>query len=111
MNDGGAEGSQRIVVGPIAATSPSLSSRMRLCMLRAGLSQVDGASAFILGSPKAWVGTAYHEVLSWAKGIEFGDESLEREAQKIWEAAVSRLYEEAQDHPLNKSRMTFSISC
>src|SRR4026209_822444 len=44
----------------IGATSPTLSESMRQCRLRAGLSKTAGASAMILGNPKAWLGTAYH---------------------------------------------------
>ena len=47
----------------IRATSPTLAETMRACLLRAGLSKASGSSNFVLGNPKAWLGTAYHEVL------------------------------------------------
>src|SRR5262249_1710927 len=47
----------------IRATSPTLAETMRSCLMRAGLSRASGSSSFVLGNPKAWLGTAYHEVL------------------------------------------------
>jgi hypothetical protein len=47
----------------IRATGPTLAETMRTCLLRAGLSRARGSSNFVLGNPRAWLGTAYHEVL------------------------------------------------
>lgn len=53
----------RLELPLIPVTNPSLAESMRACLLRAGLSKVPGVWAFVLGNPKAWLGTAYHGVL------------------------------------------------
>jgi hypothetical protein len=50
----------------------------------------------VLGNPKAWLGTAYHEVLA-AKGARESGAT----ATEVWEQAVSTQYERALAHPLN----------
>jgi hypothetical protein len=43
---------------------------MRACLLRGGLSRASGSANFVLGNEKAWLGTAYHEVLESEVGID-----------------------------------------
>jgi hypothetical protein len=47
----------------IAATSPTLAEAMRSCSLRAVLSRTPGSGKYVLGNPKGWLGSAYHQVL------------------------------------------------
>ncbi len=77
--------------------SPSLAEVLRLCPLRAGLSRAGGADQFVLGQPKAWLGTAYHSVLEEAAG---GVAATAHEA--AWSAAVNRQHVRAQQHPLDQ---------
>src|SRR3990172_4139080 len=59
----------------IRATSPTLAETMRACLLRAGLSKATASSKFVLGNPKAWLGTAYHEVLEKIVEVDLGQET------------------------------------
>jgi len=81
----------------IPAVSPSLAEVLRLCPLRAGLSRADGASQFVLGQPKAWLGTAYHSVLENAAdgGAAAADEAA-------WLAAISLQHDRARRHSLDQ---------
>ncbi|HVM00504.1 MAG TPA: PD-(D/E)XK nuclease family protein [Egibacteraceae bacterium] len=81
----------------IWTVSPSLAELLRLCPLRAGLSRLENATALVLGNPKAWLGTAYHEVLA-AAGAHASDAS----AADVWEQAVREQHERAEAHPLNR---------
>jgi len=65
-------------------------------MLKAGLSRADGIGDLVLGSPKAWLGTAYHQVIEALSGVGAA-ETLE----SLWENAVERQYARARTHPLN----------
>jgi CRISPR/Cas system-associated exonuclease Cas4 (RecB family) len=85
----------------ISSTSPSLAEAMRGCMLRAGLSRCAQLQPFILGNPKAWLGTAYHKVMEQIPAIlGAGGDPLSR-ADAIWNAEIARLEQEATNHPLN----------
>lgn len=83
----------------IAAVSPSLAELLRLCALRAGLSRLVDAAPLALGNPKAWLGTAYHDVLEAAGAIVGG--GFEATIAASWDRAIQRLYGQAQAHPLN----------
>ncbi len=61
----------------IRATSPTLAETMRACLLRAGFSRARGSSNFVLGNPKAWLCTAYHEVLAKIVGVALGQDTYE----------------------------------
>src|SRR5262249_40664105 len=59
--------------------------------------------AYVLGNPKAWLGTAYHEVLealpslvSEASELPFGER-----VEVSWNNAIARLARAAASHPLN----------
>lgn len=85
----------------IAATSPSLAESMRSCMLRAGLSHRAELRAFVLGNPKAWLGTAYHKVLERLPDLAAAGEHAQAMLETRWNEEVSRLQQEAGAHPLN----------
>ncbi len=48
---------------PIQAISPSLAEILRNCPLQAAISRISGIKRFVLDNPKAWLGTAYYDVL------------------------------------------------
>lgn len=87
----------RLELAKISATSPSLAETMRACQLRAGISRARGVSSFVLGNPKAWLGTAYHAVLEGAAG---GGAAATHEA--VWAAAVDQQHFRARQHPLDR---------
>jgi hypothetical protein len=86
----------------INAISPTLAETMRACPLRAGLSRSSGSSNFVLGNPKAWLGTAYHEVLEKIVDIDFRQESLEDAVDRLWTQAVAFQQQRASTHVLNR---------
>jgi len=84
----------------IEAVSPTLVETLYACKLQAGLSRVGEAKRFVLGNPKAWLGTAYHEVLAIAGGHS-GDD-LETVLSAAWDAVINREHQRAKNHPLDK---------
>jgi hypothetical protein len=86
----------------IRATSPTLAETMRACLLRAGFSKAIGSSEFVLGNPKAWLGTAYHEVLETIIEISLGEESLEAAVERLWNQAIAAQQSRAGAHPLDR---------
>lgn len=86
----------------IRATSPTLAETMRACLLRAGLSRASGSSNFVLGNPKAWLGTAYHEVLEKIVEIDLGQETVEAAAERMWNQAIAAQKQRADSHVLDR---------
>ena len=86
-----------LVLASISAVSPSLAEVLRVCPLRGGLSRAEGAGRFVLGQPKAWLGTAYHAVLEGAAGS--GAAAAHEEA---WLAAINEQHDRARQHPLDQ---------
>jgi hypothetical protein len=86
----------------IRATSPTLAETMRACLLRAGLSKASGSSNFVLGNPKAWLGTAYHEVLEKIVEIDVSQESLDGAVERLWELAIAAQQQRADAHVLDR---------
>ncbi len=84
----------------IEAVSPTLAEALRLCKLRAGLSRVENSGQYILGNPRAWLGTAYHAVLEAAGSDASGN--LEVRARGLWDMAVQREYSRARVHRWDK---------
>ncbi len=74
---------------------------MRGCMLRAGFSRCAQLQPFVLGNPKAWLGTAYHKVMEQLPAILGGGGDPLAKADTIWSAEIARLEQEAGNHPLN----------
>lgn len=75
-------------------TSPTLWSNMRLCGLRAALSVCREADDWVLHSPRAWLGTAFHRLMSRGPA----DES---QASEAWNEAIENLLSAAGRHPLD----------
>jgi len=86
----------------IRATSPTLAETMRTCLLRAGLSRASGSSKFVLGNPKAWLGTAYHEVLEKIVEIDLNQESLDGAVERLWDLAIAAQQQRADAHVLDR---------
>jgi len=92
----------RLELPQIRATSPTLADTMRACFLRAGLSRASASSQFILGNPKAWLGSAYHEVLEKIVEVDRGQETLEAAVERLWKKAIATLQQRADVHPLDR---------
>lgn len=86
----------------IPATSPTLAETMRLCQLRAGLSKTAGSTTFVLGNPKGWLGTAFHDVLEKIAVIDFQKESVDGAVERLWNQAVDAQYQRSVLHDLNR---------
>lgn len=83
-----------IVLTPAARTTPTLWSHMRLCSLRAALSTNREADNWVLHSPRAWLGTAFHRLMAAAPV----DSS---EAASLWDSAIAEILAEASRHRLD----------
>lgn len=86
----------------IRATSPTLAETMRACLLRVGLSKASGSSNLVLGNPKAWLGTAYHEVLEKIVQIDLSRESLDAAVERLWDQAIAAQQQRADAHVLDR---------
>ncbi len=86
----------------IRATSPTLAETMRACLLRAGLSRTTGIASFVLGNPRAWLGTAYHEVLEGIAVIDAGQGCLEQVVDRLWREAIGAQQRRADGHALDR---------
>lgn len=91
---------ERLQLPPIPTTSPSLAESMRACLLRAGLTKAAGVWAYVLGHPKAWLGTAYHGVLE--RLPELNSEEAMSRIQELWREEIGRLEQQASRHALNR---------
>jgi len=91
----------RLALPVISATSPTLAETMRACRLRAGLSRATGSGGYVLGNPKAWLGTAYHEVLEKIAGVE-AIADVEGAAERLWDGAVAAQHQRSSAHPLDR---------
>ena len=98
-----AENAEAIIeLRPIAAVSPSLAETLRICPLQAAFSRITPLRGFVLGNPKAWLGTAYHEVLEklWSPTEEdLDDDEL---VERLWERAIETLRHKAVGHALDR---------
>lgn len=92
-----------LTIPQLPSTTPTLAETMRTCLLWAGLSRAHGNQPYVLGNPKAWLGTAYHEVLEALPALASGGAgtALLQRAEARWNQAVARLEEAAARHPLN----------
>jgi len=88
------DGRRTIVLTPSARTSPTLWSHMRLCSLRAALNINPDADSWVLHSPRAWLGTAFHWLMAGAPG----DSS---EAASLWDGAIAKILADASRHRLD----------
>lgn len=83
-----------VVLTPAARTTPTLWSHMRLCRLRAALSSNSEADNWVLHSPRAWLGTAFHRLMAGAPA----DSS---DAAALWDTAISEVRTIASHHRLD----------
>lgn len=90
-----------LVISTIRTTSPTLAETMRICSLRAGLSKAAGSSGFVLGSPAAWLGTAYHEVLEKIGEACICPDDAETTIELLWSQAVATQQRRVETHALN----------
>jgi hypothetical protein len=74
---------------------------MRACLLRAALSRNRSAAKYVLGNPKAWLGTAYHEVLEKLAIALPEVSSLDAVVEQLWSAAIATQHERALAHSLD----------
>jgi len=88
---------EAIVLGTIDRTSPSMWADMRLCGLRSLLASAPRAQDWVLHDPRAWLGTAFHRVMSAAR-IPGALNSLE----SVWKKTVDELATQAAHHPLDR---------
>lgn len=79
-----------------------MAETMRACLLRAGLSKASGSSNFVLGNPKAWLGTAYHDVLEKIVEIDLGQQSLEDAVEYLWGQAIAAQQQRSASHVLDR---------
>jgi hypothetical protein len=86
----------------IPATSPTLAEAMRQCALDAGLARTPGSSAFVLGNPKAWLGTVYHDVLEKIAQVDLHQESIEAAVDRIWSQAIMAMDQRRASHGLDR---------
>ena len=87
---------------PIQAISPSLAEVLRNCPLQAAFSRISRLKKSVLDNPKAWLGTAYHDVLEklWnSTKEELTDMEL---VEYLWKNAIDTLCQQAIIHPLNR---------
>ena len=85
---------------PLHSINPTLAELMRVCHLRAALARASGSGQFVLGTPKAWLGTAYHSVLERIAYVD-PNEDLEQAVARFWSEAVSFQEQRADAHPLD----------
>lgn len=83
-----------IMLTPAARTTPTIWSHMRFCSLRATLSINRDADSWVLHSPRAWLGTAFHRLMEWAPA----DSS---EAVSLWDDAIAEILVESSRHRLD----------
>ena len=83
-----------IVLTPAARTSPTLWSHMRLCSLRAALSINPDADSWVLHSPRAWLGTAFHRLMAGAPADS-------GEAEGLWDGVIAEILADASRHRLD----------
>lgn len=84
----------------ITAVSPSLAETLRNCPLQAAISRIKEVRKEVLANPKAWLGTAYHQVLERLWGPSLLDDKARIE--ELWIKAIESLQTAAKEHPLNR---------
>lgn len=87
----------RIVLKPLARTSPTLWSHMRLCSLRGAFASSRAIDSWILHDPRAWLGTAFHKVMEASRRSGATAATLE----EAWAAAIRQAAAAAAHHLLD----------
>jgi hypothetical protein len=72
---------------------------MRSCSLRAALSRTPGSGSYVLGNPKGWLGSAYHEVLEKIADARPGDEEIDAIVEELWAEAIEAQHRRILGHP------------
>lgn len=88
---------RRIVLTPLARTSPTLWSHMRLCGLRGAFAASQAVDRWILHDPRAWLGTAFHKVMEASRRPGATAATLE----EVWTVAVREAAVAAAHHMLD----------
>jgi hypothetical protein len=83
-----------VMLRPAARTTPTLWSHMRLCRLRAALSINPQADNWVLHSPRAWLGAAFHRLMA-------GPPADSSEAAILWDTAIMEIRTAASRHRLD----------
>jgi hypothetical protein len=86
----------------IAATSPTLAETMRSCSLRAALSRTSGSGKYVLGNPKGWLGSAYHQVLEDIADARLEDQTIDTTVERLWNETIEAQYRRILTHPLDR---------
>jgi hypothetical protein len=87
----------RIVLTPLARTSPTLWSHMRLCSLRGAFASSRAVDRWILHDPRAWLGTAFHKVMEASRRPS----ATAATPEEAWAAAVREAAAAAAHHLLD----------
>jgi len=87
----------RIVLTPLARTSPTLWSHMRLCSLRGAFASSHAVDRWILHDPRAWLGVAFHKVMEASRRPS----ATAATPEEAWSAAVREAAAAAAHHPLD----------
>jgi hypothetical protein len=82
--------------------SPSLAEVIRNCPLQAGLNHNPAAAPFVLGYPQAWLGIAYHEVLSEFCTLSHRGTASDISVEALWQNAIDEQHSRIMKHPLDK---------
>lgn len=83
-----------VVLTSAVRTTPTLWSHMRLCHLRAALSVNREADNWVLHSPCAWLGTAFHRLMAGALADSSG-------AANLWDSVIAEIRTAASRHRLD----------
>lgn len=86
-----------IVLTPLARTTPTLWSHMRLCSLRGAFASSRAIDRWILHDPRTWLGTAFHKVMEAARRSDATTVTLE----EAWATAVGQAAAASVHHLLD----------
>src|SRR5688572_13598791 len=86
-----------VVLTPLARTTPTLWSHMRLCSLRGAFASSRAIDSWSLHDPRAWLGTAFHKVMEAARWPDATTATL----AEAWAAAVDQAAKAAAQHRLD----------
>lgn len=89
--------SGEIILTPLAHTSPTLWSHMRLCGLRGAFASSRAADRWVLHDPRAWLGTAFHKVMEASRRPS----ATAATPEETWTAAVRVAADAAAHHMLD----------
>src|ERR1700722_8289436 len=86
----------RLVISPLASTSPTLADEMRGCRLRAGLASCREAASWVLHDPRLWLGTALHALLEKARHEHIPD------LEAAWDDEIAGFVERIGSHQFDR---------